>query len=163
MISLYIPAPRVNKLRKTKDGFKKQANGKRAPAVQRPAWLNANQRLGHHQKANYTALWRDAGHQAAEAAQMPKNDGPGAWFLTAFIHLPRDVVYDSANYYPSIKAALDGIIDYGFLPDDNNDYIVGPLHRKGQKSEDAFGGVRLDFYNLDITEDHNALMRSMLM
>ena len=147
MIHLYVPAPRVNKLQKTGKSFKKLPNGKRAPAVERPAWLNANQRLNHHQKGKYTALWREKAAQSAEAWDIPRL-GDSKVFCIAIIRLPRNTVYDAQNYYPSAKAAIDGIVtDYGMLNDDDNDHLVGPLCVEGKKSSDGFGGIHFMFFD----------------
>ena len=71
MHTVTIPAPTVNRIPRSKGGFKKKANGKRADPVPRPVWLNANQRLNHHQKANWTKLWREAGMRAAIDNDLP--------------------------------------------------------------------------------------------
>lgn len=160
MHTVTVPAPTVNRIPKTKGGFKKKANGKRADPVPRPIFLNANQRPSHHQKANWTALWREAGRNAAIEASLPSRDG--FFFVVATIHLPREVLYDAANYYPTIKACLDGIIgDHGFLPDDSNEHILGPLHVKGAKAKNGMGGVVIDFYDMEVSVDREVLMERL--
>jgi hypothetical protein len=34
------------------------------------------------------------------------------------------------NYYPTAKAILDGLVDAGVLPDDNDDHVTGPDMRR---------------------------------
>lgn len=158
MIHLYVPAPRIGKLQKTSGGFKKLPNGKRAPAVERPAWLNANQRLNHHQKGKYTALWRERAAEAAGDDDVPIL-GHAKVFCLATVHLPRQVAYDAQNYYPSVKAIIDGIVsDHGMLDDDDNDHMVGPLCVQGGKATDSFGGIQVSFYDLADTYDQSILM-----
>lgn len=161
MIEARIDAPRVNRLVKTDGGkaFKKLPNGKRAPAVQRPVWLTANQRLAHQQRAKHTDLWRSA---AATSANHLPTGMTGKWFVVAEIHLPHARSYDATNYAPTTKACLDGIVsDHGFLPDDNNDYIVGPLHLPGSKSADRFGHLWLMFYDLNSPWDRKELAHTI--
>jgi hypothetical protein len=37
------------------------------------------------------------------------------------------------NLYPTAKALVDGVVDYGFLADDNNAHVVGPVCLPGIK------------------------------
>ena len=158
MIQIDVAAPTVNKRPKSKGKVKRTKEGKLAPTVPRPCWLNANQRLQHHQKAKYTSLWREAGREAAEASGVP-NLGDAKLFCVAFIHNPRNVSYDAQNWYPSCKAAIDGIIgDYGLLNDDDNDHLVGPLCLKGERAGDGFGGVTLIFYDMSDQRDIDGLL-----
>jgi hypothetical protein len=63
--------------------------------------------------------------------------------------------HDSGNLYPTMKAYVDGLAnpdlfdrhnpDKGFLPDDNDKYLLGPLLRwSGEPAVD-------EFYNFHIT------------
>ncbi len=38
---------------------------------------------------------------------------------------------DPHNYYPTLKAIVDGLVDYGLLPDDSHEYLIGPDVRYG--------------------------------
>jgi crossover junction endodeoxyribonuclease RusA len=40
---------------------------------------------------------------------------------------------DPANWYPSFKAAVDGLVDAGLLDDDDHTRVVGPDMRLGEK------------------------------
>ena len=161
MHTVTIPAPTVNRIPRSKGGFKKKANGKRADPVPRPVWLNANQRLNHHQKANWTKLWREAGMRAAIDNDLPVMRGQphGKWFCIAVIHLPRKVDYDAGNMYPTIKPIIDGIVtDYGFITDDSNEHFVGPLSVAGATARDKLGGVVLRLFDMTVTADREALL-----
>jgi hypothetical protein len=38
---------------------------------------------------------------------------------------------------PTLKAAIDGLVDYGLLPDDTNAHLIGPDLRQGGKGDPA--------------------------
>lgn len=157
MLSVAVPAPQVNKRPKTKGKPKRLPDGKLAPVRPIPAFLNANQRMNHHQKANITKLWREAALEAVKAKRPEKSRSK--WFIAAMIHLPRNVSYDAMNYAPSAKAILDGIVsDYGFLPDDSNDYVVGPLCIKGTTASDGFGGITFVMFDLNLDMDKSRVL-----
>ncbi|MGA5424563.1 hypothetical protein [Streptomyces lavendulocolor] len=42
---------------------------------------------------------------------------------------------DPANWYPSFKAAVDGLVDAGLLDDDDHTRLVGPDMRLGEKTK----------------------------
>ena len=90
--------------------------------------LNANQRLHHRVKAPITKALRDAGRQAAENAQLPALQR--AHIIGQFCP-PTRRKHDVGNLYPSFKAAVDGLVDYGVLPDDDNEHLIGPDMRPG--------------------------------
>lgn len=126
------------------------------PATPRPAFLNVNQRLHTQQKSKLTKLWREAGASAAREAGLTADSTK--WFALALIHLPREATYDAVNYYPSVKALIDGVVtDYDLLPDDSNDYLIGPLLTRGSTATDRNGGVSLWLFDLHDPEDKTLL------
>lgn len=62
---------------------------------------------------------------------------PGPLFQRAHIlgilHPDKNGRRDPANWYPSFKAAVDGIVDAGLLDDDDHTRVVGPDMRLGRK------------------------------
>ena len=64
---------------------------------------------------------------------------PGPLFQRAHVlgilHPARDNRCDPANWYPSFKAAIDGIVDAGLLEDDDHTRVVGPDMRLGRKAK----------------------------
>lgn len=156
MLQIAVPAPTINRRPKSKGKPKRGPNGKLVPAKPRPAFLNANQRLDPHGKAKITALWREAGRDAAEAAQLTAQNTK--WFALALVHLPRKATYDAGNYYPSVKAIIDGVVtDYDLLPDDSNEYLIGPLTVRGGTAADGVGGISLWLFDLHDDEDRELL------
>jgi hypothetical protein len=102
--------------------------------------LNANQRLHHKRRAEYTADIRAAAHEAAtecpalmDALAAAK---PDVLFQRAHVlgvlHPKTNGRCDPANWYPSFKAAVDGLVDAGLLEDDDHTRVVGPDMRLGR-------------------------------
>jgi len=52
---------------------------------------------------------------------------------------------DIANWYPTAKAALDGVVDAGFLDDDDTAHVDGPHLYEAVDPALARGGVWLEF------------------
>lgn len=86
--------------------------------------LTANQRMHFHDKRRRTTYWR----QLAAELVVPQ-------FTTARIvitfTLPERRRRDVANLYPTAKAIVDGLVDAGLLPDDNDNHLTGPDLRRG--------------------------------
>lgn len=97
--------------------------------------LTSNQRHHHHAKAEITRNWR------LRAALLARHENPiDHAHVTYWIHATTNRRRDVGNYYPTIKACLDGIVDAGILPDDSDAYVVGPDPRPGEK-RDTFAVV----------------------
>jgi hypothetical protein len=103
--------------------------------------MNANQRLHYRRRAEYTEAIRSAAMQAVsdcpalmEALAAAK---PGPLFQRAHVlgilHPPTGGRRDPANWYPTFKAAVDGIVDAGLLEDDDHTRLLGPDMRLGEK------------------------------
>jgi hypothetical protein len=103
--------------------------------------LNSNQRLHHAPKGKLTAEIRAAAHEAVtedkhlmEALATAK---PGPLYqrvhVLGILHPPKNDRRDPANWYPSFKAAVDGLVDAGLLEDDDHTRVVGPDMRLGVK------------------------------
>ena len=91
--------------------------------------LTANQRLNHFERATRTRNWRL--RTAILARKVPPI--PHA-HVTYWVHATTNRRRDVANFYPTIKACLDGCVDAGVLPDDDDKHVIGPDPRAGEKS-----------------------------
>lgn len=107
--------------------------------------LNANHRRHFRVKARMVKAWRRAARQAAEG--MPALPTPV--HVTVMVHRHNRASYDAGNYAPTAKAALDGIVDAGLLPDDRNEYVIGPDLRQGAPWPG--GGITVHIRPLDLT------------
>lgn len=101
--------------------------------------LNANQRVHHRVRAELTAAIRGAAmatcseDPAMRAALAEANTHPVLRhaYILGVLHPPSRRRADPANWYPSFKAAVDGLVDAGVLEDDDHTRVVGPDMRIG--------------------------------
>jgi hypothetical protein len=91
-------------------------------------WLNANDRTDLRRQTPDRRAWRDAAGVHALAARLPHL---GCAHILAVLRFGDRRKRDVHNYYPTIKAVVDGLIDYGLLPDDSSEYLIGPDLRIG--------------------------------
>jgi crossover junction endodeoxyribonuclease RusA len=97
--------------------------------------LNLNQRYHWAKKAQLTKHWRRLAFVNAMAAELPKD--LGRVHIVAHVVKPTSRQYDVHNLLPTLKAAVDGLVDYGLIQDDTNQYLVGPDLRQGGKGNAA--------------------------
>ena len=95
--------------------------------LHRDSVLTANQRLHWARKARATAYLRQLARHHARA-----------FVVTEGLHLDRahalvELTFpdpgrrrDAANWHPTVKALLDGIVDSGLLADDDRKHLDGP-------------------------------------
>lgn len=103
--------------------------------------LNANRRVHHHIRAERTRTLRAAaveavaGHQELMAALAAAKPGPlyERAHVLGILRPASARRHDPANWYPSFKAAVDGLVDAGLLDDDDHTRLVGPDMRLGHK------------------------------
>ncbi|MET8475392.1 hypothetical protein ABZY90_19750 [Streptomyces sp. NPDC006422] len=103
--------------------------------------LNANQRLHHRRKAERNAKIRALAMEAVSecpalmAALAAAKPGPlfQRAHVLGVLHPAKAGRADPANWYPSFKAAVDGLVDAGLLEDDDHTHLVGPDMRLGHK------------------------------
>ena len=99
-------------------------------------WLNSNQRLHRMVSAARIRTWRHETHMAAaEDDTWAPFDGPV--HIVCTVHKTRAGRWDAGNLYPTAKAIVDGLVDAGVIPDDSNDWVVGPDMRAGEKRPEA--------------------------
>ena len=87
-------------------------------------WISLNHRMHWAAKAKLTKTWRLATSLAARNAGLPK--GIPHIHITATVTKPSRRAFDVHNLLPSLKAAIDGLVDYGLIEDDSTKYLTGP-------------------------------------
>jgi crossover junction endodeoxyribonuclease RusA len=125
--------------------------------------LNANQRPHHRVRAEITASIRGAAmeacthHPGLRAALAETGPEPllRHAYLLGVLHLPTRRRADPANWYPSFKAAVDGIVDAGVLADDDHTHVIGPDMRIGPIAR----GGRLTLHVQELTPEQHAAFR----
>ena len=100
-----------------------------------PLWLNANDRSHWTRRARLARQWRTLALFMARQAQLPT--GLEHAHITATIHKTRAGRWDAHNLTPTVKHAIDGLVDYGLLEDDDNTRLIGPDMRAGEPRPQA--------------------------
>lgn len=91
--------------------------------------LNDNQRLNHWRKSEHTAAIRNATAYAARSARVPSFERIHLFYVIRPSKATRR--RDPGNWSPSAKAAIDGLVDAGVVPDDNSTRVLGGDPRLG--------------------------------
>lgn len=130
-------------------------DGNRTWTLQIPApadWLSANSRTDHRRLAAVIKAWRDAARVYAMQAKLPK--GLTRVHVLAVCHFVTVRRRDVGNAYPTAKSAVDGLVDYGLIADDNDDIVTGPDMRRGPNVDKALypGGGLLTLTITDLSE-----------
>jgi hypothetical protein len=92
--------------------------------------LNANDRYGHWaHRQRITATLRETAGWLARAQRIPRLSHA---HITAAYCPPDNRRRDPANWQPSFKACVDGLVDAGVLADDDATHVTGPDPRLGE-------------------------------
>lgn len=108
--------------------------------------LNANRRQHHMAKARLTRAIRNATRMFALADHIP---ALARAHIVAEYRPPDRRRRDVHNLYPSAKAAVDGLVDAGVLPDDSDAYLIGPDMRLGEQAK--LGQLVLHITELEVS------------
>jgi crossover junction endodeoxyribonuclease RusA len=117
--------------------------------------LNSNQRPHHRVRADVTRAIRQAAMNTCSqdpvmrAALVTAGQEPVMRhaYILGVLHPNSHRRVDPANFYPSFKAAVDGIVDAGVLVDDDHTRVIGPDMRIG----DVVKGAQLELVVQEIT------------
>ncbi|WP_258933218.1 hypothetical protein [Nesterenkonia pannonica] len=95
-------------------------------------WMNANQMRKWHwsKRSKLNRLWRHDAHRIARSEQLRPLQRA---HILIEVHKTTNARYDPGNLHPTAKAIVDGLIDYGLLPDDDALHLDGPDIRPGEK------------------------------
>lgn len=106
--------------------------------------LSSNQRLHYRQAAARAADLRAAGAAlAADYGWETRGHPEGQVGILARIQYPTRHRADPCNMHPTIKPIVDGIVDSGFLKDDDHRHVVGPDYRRIEGATGT-GAYRVD-------------------
>lgn len=101
-------------------------------------YLNSNQRLHWATKARKTRAIREA---ATLITRNLHQDPMEAVEITAVVHPKTARRFDPHNFQPTVKAAIDGIVDAQLIADDDATRLVSVAFRAGEKDP---AGTRID-------------------
>lgn len=110
------------------------------------AWLNSNDRGIWHKHSGTISDWRRVAGWAARAHRVPPIDGRA--YVLAELRFADRRRRDPANWYPTVKACLDGLVDARVFADDSADHVVGPDLRLGPVVAGHGGSVVLHIWRL---------------
>lgn len=86
----------------------------------RPLTTNAERSGNRWGRAEHTREWRDAFAWIARRERVPHM----RWInVTVQPFQKRGRLQDTAACNPSVKAAIDGLVDAGVIPDDTGEYV----------------------------------------
>jgi crossover junction endodeoxyribonuclease RusA len=94
-------------------------------------WITANQRLFWRTRATRTKAWRDAAAWQARRAKLPHLDRA---LIVCELRFMTNRRRDPANWAPTAKAVVDGLVDAGVFDDDDASRVTGPDMRIGPKA-----------------------------
>lgn len=110
------------------------------------AWLNANQRLFWRVRSARVKAWREAAGQRAIEMHIPRMDSA---YILAELRFSTNQRRDPANWAPTAKACVDGLVDAGVFVDDSHKYVTGPDMRIGEKVPEDRRGLHLLIFPTD--------------
>jgi hypothetical protein len=87
-------------------------------------WITANQRLTHWAHAHRVRTWRTATATYARHLHLPHLQRARIHVLCRIAGPRRN--RDRANWHPTVKPIIDGLVDHGLLPNDDDTHLDGP-------------------------------------
>lgn len=83
-------------------------------------WISANGRMHWRQRASRTKRLRRRGWlEARRNGLLPMREA----FVTVHVQYATSGRADPANAYPTVKALVDGLVDFGVLTDDDSKHL----------------------------------------
>lgn len=118
-------------------------------------WINANQREHWRTRAEKTAQWRGSARTFAVQAKLPKRLDHVR--IVALLHFRDNRDRDAHNFAGTLKAIVDGLVDYGLIKDDSTEFLTGPDIRIGERRRASRGSYApVGFVSLTITGEGRA-------
>ena len=114
-----------------------------------PCLISSNHRTHWATRALLTRQWREATHWAAKAARLPR--GLDRVHIVAYVHPAKGGrLRDAHNVYPTGKACVDGLVDYGLIADDDDAHLIGPDLRRGANRPVLTPALKLTITELEV-------------
>lgn len=114
-------------------------------------WLTSNQRGAWTKHHKLIAQWRQMAAWAAVRARVPQL---GRAYVLAELRFTDRRRRDPANWYPTVKAAIDGFVDADVLPGDWSYHLIGPDMRIGPVAGIGHGALHLHLW--EVADDDRA-------
>jgi crossover junction endodeoxyribonuclease RusA len=101
---------------------------------QRPWTTNAERAGNRWERAKLTKEWRSAFHLLAKSNEIPEM----SWIsVTVEPHQKGGRSQDVGACNPAVKAAIDGLVDAGILPDDSPEFVRSLVFLPPQKDKNS--------------------------
>lgn len=94
-------------------------------------WVTENQRLFWATRWRQMRYWREAGALGARSRNIPHLDRA---LIICELHFMVNRRRDPANWAPTAKAIVDGLVDAHVLDDDDDKHVLGPDMRNGSRA-----------------------------
>lgn len=89
-----------------------------------PLSLNRERTMHWASRARHLDPWKVATFWLAKEAKLPVAVGGHAATVTVVLPVKGHYRRDPANYYPTVKAVVDGLVLAGVWPDDTPDFVT---------------------------------------
>lgn len=128
----------------------------------KPWTHNAERRMHRYERAALVKQWRESFGWLARQRQIPASD----WIhVVAVPFQRRGPLQDVSACHPAVKAAVDGLVDTGVVPDDTAQYVPLVAYMPAVRGDDAlqltvvchrggWHGVHLDISGGGAHHDH---------
>ncbi|WP_058889021.1 hypothetical protein [Nesterenkonia jeotgali] len=103
-------------------------------------WINLNNRWHWSKERRVAREWRSAGKLLCLDAKLPRLQRAR---IDIYVHKSNRTSYDAHNLMATMKPVIDGLVDAGLLPDDNNNHLTGPIPYRGDVRPAAGLTVRI--------------------
>lgn len=119
--------------------------------------ISANDRLHYFVKHQLTAHLRQLASEV-DRWETPMFTKETPCILIIEIRPPNTRRMDSPNWYPTVKALLDGLVDAGLLSDDNNQVIKEMRFRTGATHQNkGFYDIQLRFQSVTTDKEEGSV------
>lgn len=113
-------------------------------------WITANQRLFWADRSRRTRAWRDYACDEARRRNLPML--PLARVVCE-LHFADNRRRDPANWSPTAKACIDGLVDAGLFADDDHKHVIGPDMRIGDVVGKQHRGLDIRIYPIGASHE----------
>ena len=97
--------------------------------VPRALLINANDRMHWRERARRTAVLRTLSYHATNRQTCNDTTHTRCTLTVTVTYPPLARRRDASNLAPTVKGLLDGIVDAGLLPDDNDRVIIATTYQ----------------------------------
>jgi hypothetical protein len=112
--------------------------------------------LNAERSAHWSARSRGSQQWRADAKVLGKALGTGCLDQVSVAATPwqaKGKLADAGNHLPSVKAAIDGLVDAGIIPDDSPAHLRTLTMHAPKRSTWRRGGALVDWLEVTITEE----------